>query len=85
MKKLDTILIIVATSLMTLIVTGISYERLVVQPLKREAVVNGHATWEVINRSTGQTKFKWVEPETNILDELEKPLGMIDGEAINGK
>jgi hypothetical protein len=84
MKKLDTILIIVLTSIMSVCTTGIVYERFVVQPFKREAVVNGHATWEVINRSTGKTKFTW-KAEPNIFDALENPLGKVEEGVFHAK
>ena len=73
MKKLDTIILIILTSIMTLCSTGLVYEYFVVMPFKRDAVEKGFATWQVINNSTGRTQFTWNSPlhEHSILDEIE--------------
>jgi hypothetical protein len=72
MKKLDTIILIILTSIMSICSTGLIYEWFVVMPFKRDAVEKGFATWQVINNSTGRTQFTWNGSTTNIFDQIEK-------------
>lgn len=56
-----------------------------IQPMKKEAVERGFASWEVIDNSNGTTKFTWnksMEKEveemfTSIEKPLDQPLGTI--------
>lgn len=72
----------ISSSLLTLIVGGICAVIFIIQPFNKEAVDRGFATWEVVDNSTGQTKFTWNEFATalhpsnpnNLFAEIEKPL-----------
>lgn len=72
----------IASSLLTLILGAIAVNFYIIQPFNKEAVDRGFAMWEVIDNSTGQTKFAWNEfaqalhpanPD-NMFAEIEKPL-----------
>jgi hypothetical protein len=41
------------------LVTLISVDFFVINPIKKEAIEKGYASWEVINNSTGKTEFKF--------------------------
>lgn len=78
----------IASSVLTLTIGSLAVIFYVIQPFNKEAVDRGFATWEVIDNSTGRTKFAWNEfaqamhPDNPdiFLAEIEQPL-----EKINSK
>lgn len=72
----------IASSLLTFLVGSVFVLFYIIQPFNKEAVDRGFATWEVIDNSTGQTKFAWNEFATalhpdnpdNFFEEIEAPL-----------
>jgi hypothetical protein len=79
--KLKQTCILVVTALsasVTTLVAGYLYVTLhIVQPMQKEAVDNGFATWLVTDSATGATKFAWnmnAEVVYNTLSENDKPL-----------
>lgn len=81
-KYLYTSGVAILSSFMTLIVCTVLTIVFIIQPFNKEAVDRGFATWEVIDNSTGKTKFVWNEfgqalhPDNpaNLFAEIERPL-----------
>ena len=81
-KYIYTIAVAVASSVMTLTTCAVLVVLFIIQPFHKEAVNRGFATWEVIDNSTGKTKFTWNEFATalhpdnpeNLFAEIERPL-----------
>lgn len=48
-----------SSSLLTLAVGYFYVTFYVLQPFQKEAVVNGFATWEIVDNATGATEFAW--------------------------
>ena len=69
------------SSILTALAAYIIVMTLILQPLRKEAVDRGLASWAVTNNSTGETKFVWNEINQTIhaanpdmFDEIAKPL-----------
>lgn len=76
MKKYTyTIAVALMSSILTITLGSIAVYAFIVSPFRQAAVERGFASWVVTNTATGSTKFEW---NTNILNELEKPL-VFDG------
>ena len=78
----ELIVLCIFSSIMGMIVGFVSttyhMETTRILPMKKAAVDLGYAHWEVVDNSTGQTKFAWNETEKEVKEmfaNLEKPLG----------
>ena len=78
MKKYTyTIAVALMSSLVTTLVCSLAAILFVLQPLQKQAIERGFASWVVTNNATGATKFAWNEPasvEEDFFAQIEKPL-----------
>ncbi len=57
--SIEAALLSVMTFTFGCLLTLISVNIIVIDPIKKEAIEKGYASWEVINQSTGKTEFKF--------------------------
>lgn len=76
-KYINTIMVALMSSLLTLIITALAVCVFIIAPFHKAAVDRGFASWIVTNNATGATKFAWNEPasvEEDFFAQIEKPL-----------
>ena len=83
----EAIILCVLSSVLGVCVGIIAMFLFSIQPMKKEAVERGFATWQVVDNSNGATKFTWnkskqMEEEVeemfaNIEKPLDQPIGTI--------
>lgn len=61
-SSFELLLLMLASTIVTILVTTLALNILVMAPMKKEAVELGFAEWVVKNNSTGKTEFSWKEP-----------------------
>lgn len=62
----ETIALALGSSAMTIAATYLVILICVIQPMKKEAVDRGFASWQVVNNATGFTVFAWNEIDATI-------------------
>jgi len=57
--ELEILIIALISFIVGCLIGLVSFQIIVTDPLRAEAIQKGYATWEVTNQSTGETQFRF--------------------------